>query len=57
VRPTLVVLDSPSFDLLFGIVNRFESPHIQALIPERPVEGFDEAVVRQPGLLESIANL
>ena len=45
VRPTLVVLDPPSFDLRFGFLNGLEPVNIQALVPKRSVERFDEAVI------------
>lgn len=46
MRPTLVVFASPSFDLRSCFVNRFKPVRVQAFVPQRSVEGFDEAVVR-----------
>ena len=45
VRATLIVLNSPSFDLRPGLVNRLEPVNVQAFVPERSVERLDEAVV------------
>jgi hypothetical protein len=42
VRPTLVVIDPPSFDLRLGLVNRLEPVNIQAFVTKRSVETFDE---------------
>ena len=36
VRSTLVVIDSPRFDLYPGFVNRFKPVHVQAFVPGVP---------------------
>lgn len=45
VRPTLIVVQSPSLDDLFCICQRSEPVVVEAFIAQRPVERFDEAVV------------
>jgi len=34
----VIVIDSPRFDLLAGISDRFELHHVQALIAQPPIE-------------------
>ena len=46
VRPTLVVVLPPSFDLSSSIVNRLEPVHVETFVPRRAVEAFDVGVVR-----------
>lgn len=46
MRTTLVVVGPPSFDPLLSVFHRLEPVHVQALVAERSVERFDEAVVR-----------
>lgn len=43
--PTLGVVNTPSFYSRLGLVNGLEPVDVQALIPERAIEGLDEAVV------------
>lgn len=45
VRPEVIVILPPAFDLLAGIVERQEPVGVQALVPETAVERFDEGVV------------
>lgn len=41
----VVVVDPPSFDLLPGVVQTQKPVDVQALVPERAVERFDERIV------------
>lgn len=45
MRPTLVVVPPPSFDLPPSVVNRFEPVNVQAFVALRTVEALDESVV------------
>src|SRR5262249_10904884 len=45
VWPIVVVVAAPGFDLLPGVVEREELMHVQALVAQASVEGFDEGVL------------
>ena len=42
----LIVIDPPCLDQLFGVIDRQELMHVQALVAQAPVERFDMRVVR-----------
>lgn len=44
VRSALIVIDTPGFDLCFGVLDRQELMDVQALIPQPPVKRFNERV-------------
>lgn len=53
MRPILVIVPSPSIDLLAGIVNGFEPMRVQAFLAEPSVEGFDDRIIsRLPAAAE-----
>ena len=41
----MIVVLSPGFDLFSGIFERHEPVGVEALVPETPIEGFDEGVI------------
>src|SRR6266849_3060302 len=43
----MIVILSPGFDPLPGVFDRSELVHVQALITQPTVEGFDERVLRR----------
>lgn len=45
VRPEMIVIDPPAFDLLPSVLERQEPVGIEALVPEAAVERLDERVV------------
>ena len=45
MRPTLIVIPSPSFDLLFCFVDRFEPVRIEAFIAQSTIERFHVGVI------------
>lgn len=46
MRPTFIVINTPSFDLLAAIVKRENPVHVQALVPEAAVESLDVSIIR-----------
>lgn len=54
VRPVVVVVDPPSFDLRPRVLDRRELVHVQALVPQPTIERLDECVFRRfPGRVKS----
>ena len=43
----LVVIDAPRFDLLPGMIDRFEFVHVEAFIAQPTVEGFAQPIIRR----------
>ena len=44
VRPTLIVVHTPHFDLGLGIGERCELMHIQTFVSKRPFKRFDKGI-------------
>ena len=44
MRPALIVIDAPGFDLGFRVLDRREPVDDQTLVTEPPVERLDEGV-------------
>ena len=47
MRTELVVVPSPAFYFVSGVLQRHEPVHVQAFVPEAAVERFDMRVVRR----------
>ena len=47
MRTELVVVPSPALNFVSGVLQRHTPVHVQAVVPEAAVEGFDMRVVRR----------
>jgi hypothetical protein len=54
VRPLLVVVEAPGFDLLLRILERDELMHVQALLTQAPVEGLDVGILHRFARMDEV---
>jgi hypothetical protein len=52
VGPTLIVVEPPRLDLRLRVGERGELVHVQTLIPQAAIEGFDERFSTVPRVNE-----
>ena len=57
MRPVLIVIDSPRFNLLSGIVERHEDIGVQTLISKRAVETLNKRILNRLPRLDKVQRV